>query len=300
MAIYMLSAKIIGRSTGGNAVAAAAYRSAEKLHDGEKTHDYTRKKAVVDSFIIAPKGAGEWATDREQLWLAVEQKENRKDSQLAREIIVSLPRELSLKAGAEVVKEFVTSELVSRGMVADVSIHNPMAGDGKSNPHAHIMLTMRELDGEEFGKKCREWNAAFGNTKGKGKQGGVTASDGLQSLRERWAVSVNNALDEADSNTRVDHRSLKDQGLNLEPQKKIGIHGKGRGGWQHQHITNLNEGIKDRNEVRAYLTPRSGSSNRRTAGAKRASWVADAEMMQAFYDSERNHNIQDIGGGYER
>ncbi len=316
MAIYRLEARIIGRSTGGNAVAAAAYRSGEKLK-GERcevnpetgklerapeTFDYTRKQAVVESFILAPNGAQEWVTDRAQLWQKVEAQEKRKDSQLSREFIVSLPRELTLKASAELVRDFVTRELVSRGMVADVSIHNPMAGDGKSNPHAHIMTTMRDLDGDGFSRlKRRDWNAAFGNTEGKGKKGGVTDTKGLVSLRERWADSVNHALEDADSSARVDHRSLKDQGLNLEPQKKIGIHGKGRGGWQRQHIEQMNESIKDRNEVRQYFQPQSYSRRRSAAAAGQSRNVTRDEFM-AFYDSEENREMNDVQGrgGYER
>ena len=103
--------------------------------------DYTNKGAVVDSFIVAPQNASETLTERQSLWQAVEQGERRKDAQLAREMILALPRELTLQANAELVREFVTGELVSRGMIADVAIHNPMASDGKSNPHAHVMLT---------------------------------------------------------------------------------------------------------------------------------------------------------------
>lgn len=285
MAIYMLSAKIIGRSTGGNAVAAAAYRSGEKLHDGEKTHDYTRKQAVVESFILAPSGAQEWATDRAELWSTVEQTERRKDSQLAREIIISLPRELSLKAGAEVVKDFVTRELVSRGMVADVSIHNPMAGDGKSNPHAHIMLTMRGLEGEGFGKKCREWNAAFGNTKGKGKQGGVTASEGLQALRERWADSVNNALDEADSDARISHLSNEAQGLDRVPQPKVGK------AWHSQSPLAAvaharRDDVRSENLQRRYSAAPATAKRRSQATTIAQNYAVDAELLEGLYGGQ--------------
>lgn len=160
MAIYHLSVKIISRSKGRSAVASAAYRAGEKLHDlrEDKTHDYSRKSGVIHREVITPDGAPEWATQREVLWNRVEASEKRKDSQLAREVEIALPRELSTEARAQLVRSFVQDEFTNKGMIADVAIHNPEASDGQENPHAHIMLTMRHLDDWEFGGKNRQWN----------------------------------------------------------------------------------------------------------------------------------------------
>ena len=97
MAIYHFSAKVIGRSSGRSAVAAAAYRAAEELHDTllDLDHDYTGKQHVVHRQIMLPKGAPERWADRETLWNEVEAGEKRCDAQLARDIEISLPRELA-------------------------------------------------------------------------------------------------------------------------------------------------------------------------------------------------------------
>jgi hypothetical protein len=197
MAIYHLSAKIVGRSSGRSSVAAAAYRSASKLHD-ERTgqdHDYTRKGGVVHSEILAPPNAPEWMFDRAALWNAVEQVEKRRDAQLAREIEVALPRELERDTRTSMVRQFIQKEFVDVGMIADLSVHEERARDGGEQPHAHIMLTTRELMGEGFGPKNRDWNA----------------TDRLEGWRERWAEHVNAELERKGHEARIDHRSLEAQ-----------------------------------------------------------------------------------------
>ncbi|WP_299822659.1 MobQ family relaxase [uncultured Jannaschia sp.] len=197
MAIYHLSAKVIGRKTGRSAVAAAAYRSAGRMRDERQgiEHDYRRKGGVVHAEILAPDNAPEWMRDRDRLWNAVEAVERRKDAQLAREIEVALPRELSREARRELVRGFVEREFVGRGMIADLAIHEGRARDGREQPHAHVMLTLRELTGEGFGKKERGWNAP----------------ERLQGWRESWAREANQALERAGRSERIDHRTLEAQ-----------------------------------------------------------------------------------------
>src|SRR5262245_13813269 len=139
MAIYHFSGTVISRSQGRSAVACAAYRAAERLRDEryEKTHDYTRKKDVAFTEILLPENAPDWMSNREKLWNAVEAGEKRKDAQLAREFNFSLPRELSLEQNIVLAKEFVEQQFVSRGMVADLCIHNDKTADGESQPHVH-------------------------------------------------------------------------------------------------------------------------------------------------------------------
>ena len=228
---YVTGSKVSGR--GGNsgkvnvksvsAVEAAAYRSSEKLHDvaADRVHDYSRKDNVLWSGIMAPADAPAWARDRSQLWNAVEAGEKRKDAQLFRECLVSIPRELSPEAGRKLVQDFVQAQFVSRGMVADIGIHSPRASDGGDNHHAHIMITMRDLksNGTGFGNKRRDWNDVQWQGKGANtaRQGGF-----LNQLREAWAAACNKALADAGDGTRVDHRSLKDQGIDRVPQQKLG------------------------------------------------------------------------------
>ena len=161
MAIYHFSAKVISRANGSSAVASAAYRSASELHDERlgRSHNFTDKTGVVHSEVMAPEGSPERWQDREALWNEVEAGEVRKDAQLAREIEFSIPREMSQAQGVELARDFVQTEFVDRGMVADLNVHWDVGPDGLAKPHAHVMLSMREAGPEGFGKKVREWNS---------------------------------------------------------------------------------------------------------------------------------------------
>lgn len=208
---------MIGRSKGKNAVASAAYRqggysvvamagyrSGSALTDERtgRTWDYSRKGGVEHTEIMAPDDAPAWVSDRAELWNRVEAGEKRKDAQLAREIEISLPRELSAEQCITLVRSYVRTEFVHRGMIADIAIHRPRASDGGEQPHAHVMLTMRRLEGDGFGQKERGWN-----------------DDGLlRHWREAWSQAVNEALADAGEEVRIDHRSLKEQGIAREPQ----------------------------------------------------------------------------------
>ncbi len=140
-AIYHCSIQIISRAHGRSAVAAAAYRSGEKLTnqwDG-LTHDYTRKSGIIHTEILLPPRAPPEYADRSTLWNAVEQIEKSRNAQLACEINVAFPVELSCEQQIELVREYCHDNFVSAGMCADFAIHDT----GGGNPHAHIMLTMR-------------------------------------------------------------------------------------------------------------------------------------------------------------
>jgi Ti-type conjugative transfer relaxase TraA len=208
MAIYHFSAKVISRANGSSAVAAAAYRSASRLEDERlgRGHDFSNKSGVVHSEVMAPEGSPERWQDRETLWNEVELGEKRKDAQLAREIEFSIPREMNQAQGVELARDFVRCEFVDRGMVADLNVHWDVGPDGLAKPHAHVMLSMREAGPEGFGKKVREWNS----------------TELLSDWRERWAGHVNERLAELGIDAQVDHRTLEAQGIDLEPQHKIG------------------------------------------------------------------------------
>ena len=157
MAIYYYRGQVISRSKGRSSVAAAAYRSGTRLVDRRTglVHDYTRRRrGEIESFVLAPEGSPAWVRDREELWNMVEEGERRKDSQLAREFDLALPVELAPEDQRGLVRGFVAEQFVERGMVADVAVHR----DKEGNPHAHVMLTMRSVGPEGFGKKVREWN----------------------------------------------------------------------------------------------------------------------------------------------
>ncbi|MEV4933980.1 Ti-type conjugative transfer relaxase TraA [Sphingobium sp. LSP13-1-1.1] len=208
MAIYHFSAKIISRAAGSSALAAAAYRSASRLHDERlgRHHDFSNKAGVVHSEVMLPDGAPEEWRDREKLWNAVEAVEIRKDAQLAREIEFAIPRELDQTQGIALARDFVQREFVDRGMVADLNVHWDIGADGATKPHAHVMLGLRQVIEEGFGAKVRDWNR----------------TELLTHWREAWESHVNTRLAELDIDARIDHRSLEAQGIDLEPQHKIG------------------------------------------------------------------------------
>jgi ATP-dependent exoDNAse (exonuclease V), alpha subunit - helicase superfamily I member len=212
VAIFHLSVKTISRSAGRSATAAAAYRAGVKISD-ERTgemHDYTRKGGVESAELVLPAGAPEWAADRELLWNAAEQAETRKNSTVAREFEIALPEELTA-AGRQRLALDVAREIVERhGCAADVAIHAPGADGDHRNHHAHILLTTRRLGPEGFTEKTRELDDQ------------KTGPQLVTQWRERFASLQNEHLHQAGIEARVDHRRLKEQGVDREPTRHLG------------------------------------------------------------------------------
>lgn len=204
MAIYHLSAKPISRTQGRSATGAAAYRTGVEITD-ERTgqvFDYTRKRGIDHAEILAPANAPKWTHDRAKLWNAVEAIEKRKDAQLCREVELALPCELTPDQMQDLVRDFARAEFVKRGMVADVAIHHAKG----HNPHAHILLTMRDIEPDGFGQKNRDWNR----------------KELLEGWRESWERHANVALERAGHEARINHRTLEAQGIERVPQIHIG------------------------------------------------------------------------------
>lgn len=248
MALFSWSMQVIKRTTGRSVVAAAAYRAGEKLDDkrAEVTHDYSRRSGVERTEILAPEGAPDWVHSREQLWNKVELTEKRKDAQLARELRIMIPRELSAETRTVLVRAYVERMFVARGMVADIAWHNKVASDGQEQPHAHVLLTMRPLDGDGFGKKSRhDWVE---------HPDGLTNEDCTPVLvmsnteswnspllfdraREAWEAMANEALSDAGTEARIDRRSLLERGLARMPEPAL------RMAW---YLRDLRDGMKVR------------------------------------------------------
>lgn len=203
MAIYHFSAQVISRGKGQSAVAAAAYRSGDKLQD-ERTGEekFYKRNVQPESMILAPSNSPEWVKDRERLWNEVEKAETRKNSQLSREINVALPIELSRELQKELICNFVQEQFVDKGMIADINIHR----DDPNNPHAHIMLTTREISEESFTVKNRDWNN----------------KELLNQWREEWSNHANRALEREGSQERISHLSHEARGLEQLPTVHLG------------------------------------------------------------------------------
>lgn len=205
MAIYHCSVKVISRGQGRSSVGAAAYRSGEKIHNERDglIHDYTKKTGVEHKEVLAPEQAPKWVHDRNKLWNEVEKAEKRINSRTAREIEIALPNELSREQQIDLLRDYVKNKFVSKGMVADMVIHDKEDG----NPHAHIMLTTRHITKEGFTTKERKWDK----------------KEQLEKWREKWANYANKHLEKAGHKERIDHRSYEDQGIEKLPTKHLGV-----------------------------------------------------------------------------
>ena len=202
-AIFHFKCKVYGRSTGANGVKLAAYRAGERLRSDltGRIHNYRRKTEVAFKTILAPDATIPWVTDRSLLWNAVDNGEARKDAQLAREVEVALPLALSRDIQIELLTAWIQETFVSQGMVADICLH-----DKPGNPHAHVLLTLRELQPTGFGLKIRKWSDP----------------QLVETWRASWATAVSRTLEKADLDIRIDHRSNKRQGSSATPTKHVG------------------------------------------------------------------------------
>ena len=233
IAIYHCSIKIVSRGKGKSAVAAAAYRSGEKLTnewDG-LTHDYTKKGGVVHSEILLPAHAPPAFSDRSTLWNSVELSEKSNNAQLAREVEIALPVELSREEQTRLVREYCSSQFVSKGMIADFNLHDT----GGGNPHAHILLTMRPLDerGAWLPKSKKEYVLDENGEKirlpsGRYKTRKVDLVDwnnreNAEVWRRAWADLANEFLERNNRPERIDHRSYERQGVEQIPTVHVGV-----------------------------------------------------------------------------
>jgi ATP-dependent exoDNAse (exonuclease V) alpha subunit len=225
VAIYFLNLKNFGRAGGSSAVSLAAYRAGERIRDERtgRTYDHSERQGVLHKEIMLPNQfAAErmsWAMDRSNLWNSAENAEVRRDARTAREYLVALPAELSPQARINLVTGF-SRELVERYRFAlDIAIHAPRdyPGSDPRNFHAHLLATTREVTREGLGAKTAlEWSDTNRRQVGLGPAVGE-----LLHVRERWAVAANAALEQAHVNARVDHRTLRAQGIDREPKPHI-------------------------------------------------------------------------------
>jgi ATP-dependent exoDNAse (exonuclease V) alpha subunit/5S rRNA maturation endonuclease (ribonuclease M5) len=217
MALYHCSFGVVSRGNGGSAVAKAAYNAACKLVEqifdkatGIYTsviHDYSKKKGVVYSEILAPEITQGMYETREDLWNKVQLNEVRKDAQYSRKLTLALPSELSVEENIDLLRNYINESFVREGMIADLSVHM----DDENNPHAHVQLTLRNIELDEggkpsFGLKNISWNR----------------KDMLQTWRSLWAVYVNKALEVRGFNDRISELSHEERGIELTPGIKEG------------------------------------------------------------------------------
>ena len=233
MALYHFSLNHVKRSEGHTAIAAAAYRSGEKLYDryyGE-VQDYTKKGGVIMSEILLPDYVPERLSDRETLWYEVENQERRSDAQLAYSFDFALQNELTMEENIEIARSFVRENFVAKGMICDMAIHDPDKGEGGiPNPHVHVLCPIRPVNKDgEWGEKRlhipildEDGNPVL-NKKGKQKYDDPFTTDWgkpetLEEWRTTWEKIINEKFAEKGLTCRIDHRSNEKRGLDEIPQ----------------------------------------------------------------------------------
>ncbi len=255
MAIFHMSFSNISAGKGRSAIASAAYRSGKKLFDQKEGRSYFYARSVMpESFILTPKNAPEWASDREQLWNEVEKKDRKSNSRYAKEFNVALPVELSESEQKELLTKYVQENFVDEGMVADVAIHR----DHPDNPHAHVMLTNRPFnpDGtwglkskrenilDENGNKTYTGNSRFPRSR-KVWLVDWDKKEKINQWRHNWAVSVNQVLEQKNIPDRISEKSFIEQGIDNTPMQHEGINSK-----RHERKA-FNQQVKDYRKAKA-------------------------------------------------
>ena len=192
--------------------------------------DYSHKPGVVHAELLLPERAPPEFSDRAALWNSVERTEKQWNSQLARRIIMALPKELSHEENLKLVRQYCQEQFVDTGMCCDFAIHD----EGDGNPHAHILLTLRALD--ENGKwlpKARKVYDLDENGErirlpsGNGKSHKENTVDWNEQSkaelwRHEWEVLQNQYLEAAGRSERVDMRSYERQGVEYAPTVHMG------------------------------------------------------------------------------
>ena len=232
---FHFSVNIISRGKGKSAVASAAYISGEKIKnewDGV-THDYTKKQGVISKEIYLPDHAPEEYKDRKTLWNSVELFEKNSNAQLARNFIISLPKELNIEENKKMIEEYIQTNFVKEGMIVDLAIHDE-SREGNQNIHAHIMTIVRPINEDgTWGQKSKkeyildEKGEKVLNKNGKPKTRKVeltTWNDkgNVEKWRENFSDLCNGYLAKNKIEKRVDHRSFKRQNSDYLPTIHLG------------------------------------------------------------------------------
>lgn len=275
MAQFRLSVSIASRGKGRSAVAMAAYRSGEAILDertGER-FDFTRKGGIVSRDLVLPDGAPQWAQERATFWNRSEAADKRADAQIAREIQISLPHELSDRERRELTTGFSQHIAERFGIAVDTCIHRPHEKGDERNHHAHLLLSTRPFDeGKKtgLGNKVRALDNIAHQRQGHGQE--QKSENEVEQLRQVWAQRVNEALQRAEVHTpegvsvQVDHRSYERQGIDREPTVKEGVAATGlkRRGLPSER-GDINAEIRERNQQRDQIQNQIGAAARELA-----------------------------------
>ncbi len=291
-AFYRCHFDIIQKSKGDSVVKKAAYNAREKIFRKEtnKYINYSSKQDLLANGILAPANAQEWVFNRGKLYNKVESTDKRCNSQLGRTVDIGLLHQLTLEQNRELLERYLQKHFVSRGMVADYCIHAPDKDGDERNIHAHIILSMRHLEGDGFSKKkARAWNE----------------KSLLQESRIAWAIEANNFFQSLGLPYYIDHRSLKEQGIDRLPQRHEGKQAtnlKRRKGVSVSKVT-YNDLVKEMNQLNDVVKQLMAEHSQRNDVSDRAKrirqyeelmtrCIAVSEKAIAAQESETNYWIR--------
>ena len=223
MAIYELHVTPISREKGGRITRAAAYRAGERIRD-ERTrevYNHSDRDDVVHKEIFLPTAfegnpALDWARDRSTLWNAAEHTDSRKVL-LGRQVFVVLPPEVTPEQRTHLVRRY-SQDLADRyGCAVDATIHLPRPWDDARFHHAHILISSRQVTPEGLGPRI-----SLSLSHREHHQAGLGPyKQDFMWVREHWADVMNASLKEWGFESRVDHRSARARGLDIEPMPRI-------------------------------------------------------------------------------
>ena len=225
LAIYSANMKGFSRGKGQSAVAGAAYRACERIEEQEtgNVYDYTRKQGLLHEAIITPANLNvpDWTQQRSELWNKIHEVETATNARLAREIRIALPHELNDEQRVELAGDYAQWVADRHQVVCDFVIHSPDKNGDERNYHMHMMMTTKQITEDGFRKtKSVTTNGRtvrFIPLDDK-KLGGAE----VKAMREQVAHCMNDALEKAGSDARVDHRSYVEQELDIIPMIHLG------------------------------------------------------------------------------
>ncbi|MCY1325039.1 ATP-dependent RecD-like DNA helicase [compost metagenome] len=240
MAIMFVRAQVISRGAGRSIVSAAAYRHRARMMDEQAGTSFSYRggaSELVHEELALPDDIPGWlraaiagktvAAASEAFWNAVDAFETRADAQLARELIIALPEELTRAENTALFREFVRDNFTSKGMIADWVFH-----DKGGNPHIHLLTALRPLTEEGFGPKKvpvlgddGELLRVVTPNRPNGKivyKLWAGDKETMKAWKVAWAETVNRHLALAGYEIRLDGRSYAEQGLDGIAQRHLG------------------------------------------------------------------------------
>lgn len=203
----------ISRGNGQSIVRTAAYNARTKLTDERtgETWDYSHLEGHLWGGNYVQKDAPDWSRDLQKLVNEIERVEKRSDSQLAVNLDIALPHELTLEQNQRLAQDFVREQFMRQGYAARVDIHVPDKDGDDRNIHMHVWASLRKIGPEGFAATKKEQQDNFKNRDAY-----------VEEMRERWERLANRHLERAGVDARIDRRSLQERGIDREPDQHKG------------------------------------------------------------------------------